>query len=173
MGFIAAEGIIKQLPIPLFVHILRLLWRNMLIFFHNLIIFPLVLLAMREPPHWTMLISVLGFALLIINLSWLSLLLSLVCARYRDLAQIVASVLQVVFYLTPIVWMPKALPHRAGVFLLNFNPAFHLIEVVRAPLLGQLPTATNWIFAIALGTVGWCITLLMYGQYKRRIAYWL
>jgi ABC-type polysaccharide/polyol phosphate export permease len=173
MGFIAAEGIIKQLPIPLFVHILRMLWRNVLIFFHNLIIFPLVLLAMRLPLHWTMLVSLVGFALLILNLSWISLLFGLICARYRDLAQIVTSALQVVFYLTPIVWMPKTLPQRAGVYLLNFNPVFHLIEVVRAPLLGTLPTATNWIFATGMALIGWCATLLMYGHYKRRIAYWL
>src|SRR5258708_94942 len=61
-GFIAAEGIIKQLPIPLNVHILRLLWRNLIIFAHNLVIFPLVLLAVGRPLNLNALISIPGLA---------------------------------------------------------------------------------------------------------------
>lgn len=172
-GFIAAEGIIKQLPIPLFVHILRMMWRNILILGHNLVIFPLVLLAVGSPPHWSIFLAIPGFALLLVNLCWLSLLLALVCARFRDLAQIVSSALQVIFYLTPIVWIPKTLPSETAIYLLNLNPVYHLIEIVRAPLLGDLPTLLNWAYAGAMAIVGWAVALLVYGRYKRRIAYWL
>ena len=172
-GFIAAEGIIKQLPIPLFVHILRLAWRNVLILGHNLIIFPLVLVAVGKPLEWVALISVLGFALLLINLVWIALFLSVFCARYRDMPQIVGSVLQVFFYLTPIMWMPAMLPERASVFLLDLNPFYHFLEIVRAPLLGQLPSVLNWSVSLGLGVLGWIVVLAFYGRYKCRIAYWL
>ena len=172
-GFIAAEGIIKQLPIPLFVHILRMMWRNVLILAHNFIIFPLVLLAVGRPLHLTMLVAIAGFGLQLVNLLWLALLFALVCARYRDLTQIVTSALQVVFYLTPIVWLPKALPSRSALLLLNLNPVYHLLEFVRAPLLGELPSLVNWAYAGGLAAVGWSITIIVYGRYKRRVAYWL
>jgi ABC-type polysaccharide/polyol phosphate export permease len=172
-GFIAAEGIIKQLPIPLFVHILRMMWRNILILGHNLVIFPLVLVAVQAPLHWSMFLALPGFAILLLNLTWLSLLLAVVCARFRDLAQIVSSALQVVFYLTPIVWIPKTLPSASAIYLLNLNPIYHLIEIVRSPLLGELPTAINWSYACGMAVVGWAFTLMVYGRYKRRIAYWL
>ena len=55
--------------------------------------------------------------------------------------------MQVVFYLTPIMWLPNLLPERAGMYMLTFNPFFHLIEIVRAPLLGQLPSTQNWLAA--------------------------
>lgn len=173
IGFIAAEGIIKQLPLPLFVHIMRMIWRNFIILGHNIVIFPLVLLAVGKPLEWTALVSIPGLLLLVLNLSWMVLMLAILCARYRDLPQIVASVLQVVFYLTPIMWLPKLLPARAGLYLLDLNPMYHLLEITRAPLLGQLPSSSNWMVAIGMAVAGWVFALIVFGRYRRRIAYWL
>lgn len=173
MGFIAAESVIKQLPIPLFVHIMRLIWRNILIFAHNIVIVPIVLLIVGKSLSSIALLAIPGMILLILNLTWIALLLAMLCARYRDIPQIVASVLQVVFYLTPIMWVPKLLPARAAVYLLDSNPAFHLIEIVRAPLLGQAPTAANWSAALGLTAIGWLAAVIVFGRHKRRIAFWL
>jgi ABC-type polysaccharide/polyol phosphate export permease len=172
-GFIAAEGVIKQLPIPLFVHILRLIWRNILILAHNIVIFPLVLIAVAKPLTIVALISIPGLLLLILNLTWIALVLGVLCTRYRDLPQIVTSVLQVVFYLTPIMWMPNLLPERSAQYFLNLNPVYHLMEIVRAPLVGTVPTLMNWEVSIGLAVVGWIFALFFYGRYKSRIAYWL
>ncbi len=172
-GFIAAEGIIKQLSIPLFVHILRVLWRNFLILAHNIVIFPLVLLAVGKPLSWIAFISIPGLLLVVVNLTWIALILGVLCARYRDLPQIVGSILQILFYLTPIMWMPDLLPKRAGLYLLDSNPVYHLLEIIRSPLLGQLPTTTNWEISLALALFGWFLAIAVYGRFKRRIAYWL
>ena len=172
-GFIAAEGIIKQLPIPLFVHILRMIWRNMLILGHNIVIFPLVLLVVGKSLSLMAFICIPGFLLVVANLAWIALIVGVLCARYRDLPQIVGSIMQIIFYLTPIMWMPSLLPQRAGLYLLDLNPAYHLLEIVRSPLLGQLPTVTNWEVSLALALIGWIMALVVYGRYKRRIPYWL
>lgn len=172
-GFIAAEGIIKQLPIPLYVHVLRIIWRNMLILAHNMVIFPVVLLVVGKSLDWTALISIPGFLLVIINLSWLALILGVFCTRYRDLPQMIVNILQVLFYLTPIMWMPNLLPQRAGLYLLDMNPAYHLLEIVRSPLLGQLPAVINWQVSLGAALIGWVMAIVVYGRYKCRIAYWL
>ena len=172
-GFIAAEGIIKQLSIPLFVHILRMIWRNVLILGHNIVIFPIVLLVVGKSLSLMAFISIPGFFLVVVNLTWLALILGVLCARYRDLPQIVGSIIQIMFYLTPIMWMPNLLPQRTGLYLLDLNPAYHLLEIVRSPLLGQLPTAMNWQVSLAMALIGWIMALLVYGRFKRRIAYWL
>src|SRR5690606_16082622 len=93
-SFIAAEGIIKQLPIPLFVHVLRMVWRNILILAHNIVIFPLTLLAVGKPLSWQAFISIPGFLLVVINLTWIALILSTLCTRYRDLPQMIGNLLQ-------------------------------------------------------------------------------
>lgn len=173
LSFIAAEGIIKQLPIPLFAHVLRMLWRNILIFCHNFVIFPITLLVMGRHIDSVALLSVLGFILLLLNLTWISLLLGILCTRYRDISQIIGSVLQVLFYLTPIMWMPSSLPSASSFYLLDLNPVFHLIEIVRAPLLGHAPTETNWLVSIGIAIVGWGISIVVYSRYCKRIPYWL
>lgn len=172
-GFIAAEAIIKQLPIPLFVHILRMIWRNVIILGHNIVILPLVYLAVGRPVGFEALLAIPGLAVALLNLGWIALLLGVLCARYRDLPQIVASALQVIFYLTPIMWMPDHLPQRASMYLLDLNPVYHVLAVVRSPLLGVMPTALNWYASVGMAVVGWILAILMYGRYKRRIAFWL
>jgi lipopolysaccharide transport system permease protein len=172
-GFTAAEAMIKQISLPLFTHILRVLWRNLIIFAHNLIIFPLVLLVFWLPLPTTALLAIVGFMLLMLNLSWMALLLGVICTRYRDVPQIIVNLLQVFFYLTPIIWTPKLLPQRASILLLYTNPFFHLIEIVRAPLLGTLPSALNWQVGILLAIAGWAFTILFYGRFRSRISYWL
>ena len=173
-SFIAADAIIKQLPIPLFAHVMRMIWRNALILGHNIVIFPLVLLAVARPLDWTALLAIPGLVLATINLAWLALLLGVFCARYRDLPQIVSSALQVMFYLTPIMWMPTSLPPTAKAkILVDFNPMYHLLTVVREPLLNQVPSRVDWLVTGAMAVVGWAVALFIYGRYKRRIAYWL
>ncbi len=172
-GFISAEGMIKQLPLPLFMHVMRLIWRNTLMMAHNLIILPIVMLIVGKMPSWTILLAVPGLALMVLNLTWIVLILSVVCARYRDLPQLVGSVIQVLFYLTPVIWMPSLMPQRAGALLIGLNPAFHLIEMVRAPLLGEVPALQSYLVCIGLALAGWFVALLIYGRFKTRVAYWL
>jgi lipopolysaccharide transport system permease protein len=114
-----------------------------------------------------------GTALVLVNLTWMALLLGVVCTRFRDMPNIIASILQVMFFLTPIIWMPKLLPERAGTMLLDINPFYHLLEIIRLPFLGQLPNGISWFFALGMAVVGWTITLKVFGRYQHRIAYWL
>lgn len=173
LGFVAAESVIKQLPLPLFIHVLRVIWRNLLILCHNIVIFPLVLLAVGKPIGLDAFLFIPGLFLVVVNLTWVVLIIAVLCARYRDMPQLINSLLQVVFYITPIMWLPNLLPERAGAYLLTWNPLFHLIEIVRAPLLSQVASALNWEVSLGLAVVGWVVALAVYGRYKLRIAYWL
>ena len=172
-GFIDAEGMIKQLPIPLLVYILRVLWRNLLILAHNILILPLVFWVMGKGIGLEALLAIAGLLLVSLCLSWVSLLFAILCARYRDLAQIVASVLQVAFYITPIIWMPSLLPNRTGATFLQFNPFYHLLEVIRAPLLGVTPSLTSWLVVLLIAIVGWIFTFWVFSRFRHRVAYWL
>ena len=173
LSFVQAEGMIKQLPLPLFVHIVRIVWRNVLILLHNLFIMPVVMLLLGVPITLHFFLILPGITLVLVNLTWMALLLGVACTRFRDMPNIIASILQVTFYLTPIIWMPNLLPERAGTILINLNPFYHLLEIIRLPLLGQLPNVISWFFAVGMAVVGWAITLKVFGRYQHRIAYWL
>ena len=170
-AFIGAESIIKQTWLPLSVHVYRVVWRNVATFAHNVIIYVAVIVVFSIRPGWTGLLVLPGIVLLCLNGVWMGLLLGLVSARFRDVPQIVASVVQVAFFLTPIIWQPELLPDRA--LILDLNPFFHLVELVRAPALGHAPEPASWLAALAITLGGWGVTLIMYRNYRGRIAYWV
>lgn len=172
-SFISSSGIILQVRMPLFVHVLRLLQKNVIILAHNLVILPMLFFVCLYPINAVCLLALPGFLLLLINLAWMVLLLGTFCARFRDVTQIVQNAVGVLYFVTPIMWNPDLMPGRAGQLLLNYNPFYHLINIVRAPLLGELPHAINWIFAAAMGLAGWMIALQVFGRFRNRIAYWL
>jgi lipopolysaccharide transport system permease protein len=172
-GFISNSDIILQLDLPFFTYILRVWYRNSVILAHNLVIFPIVLIIFWKSIGPSALLVVPGFIIVTLNMTWIALTLAILCTRYRDLTQIVQNIMQVMMYVTPIMWMPEHLPQRASHVMLDYNPFFHLISVVRNPLLGQTITAANWIVAIGVAIVGWSFALLLLKKYRARIAYWL
>jgi ABC-type polysaccharide/polyol phosphate export permease len=172
-GFVSAGGTILQVRMPLATHIGLILYRNLIILGHNLVIIPIVFLVFLRPVPLDALLALPGFALMVLNLGWMMLVLAVVCARYRDMAQIVQNILQVLFYLTPIIWSIELLPDRFSTTWLNLNPFYHLINVVRAPLLGQETMLINWGVAAGLAAVGWAFAVPFFGKYRKRVPYWL
>lgn len=172
-GFVQAEGIIKELPIPLSVHILRIFTRNIIIFFHNLLILPFLFLVLGKTVNSSLLLGFLGTFLVLLNMFWISLVLSVICTRFRDLTQIVNSIQQILFYLTPIFWMPSVLPNSKLIFLLNLNPIYHFLNITRAPIMGEPIHLTSWYVCLGLAFFGFLFALVFYGKFKNRIAYWV
>jgi lipopolysaccharide transport system permease protein len=170
-AFIAAEGYIKQIKLPLSVHVLRVVWKNLIIFAHNFIIVVLVMLYLQPPIGWHYLLAPLGVLILAINGVWLGLLLGLFCARFRDIPPIIASLIQVALFLTPIMWKPEMLGRHQ--WTVNLNPLYHYLEVVRAPLLGAVPTVTTWVAIFAMTIGGYVVTLAFFARFRARVAYWV
>jgi lipopolysaccharide transport system permease protein len=173
VGFVNSAQTILQVRMPLSTHLGLIIYRNITILGHNLLILPIVFLAFSRPISAEMLLVLPGFALLLLNIGWIVLVLSVICTRFRDMTQIVQNTLQVFFYLTPIIWSAALLPDRVGAHWLNINPFYHLISVVRAPLLGDLPTLVNWLAVIGMAAVGWAFAIPFFGKYRKRIPYWL
>lgn len=171
--FISSDGIILQVRMPLFTHIMRTLWRNIIIFCHNIIIFPVLLLIVGGVINFNVLWVIPGFILICINLAWMMLVVAVVCARFRDITQVVANILQVMFYATPIMWMVKILPEHVNRSFINLNPFYHLVEMVRSPLFGNAPTSLNWVVCLGLAVFGWIAAIAFFGKYRWRVAYWL
>jgi ABC-2 type transport system permease protein/lipopolysaccharide transport system permease protein len=169
--FISAEHLIKQLSAPLSVHAYRVLWSNLLTAAHTIWVFTAVAAFFGLNPGLTVLLALPAIALVLLNGLWISLLLGLVSSRFRDIPMIIGSIVQVMLFMTPIFWRPDMLPGRT--VLLDGNPFYHFVTIIRSPLLGELPGFENWIAAIAITVVGWGVTLMFYTAYRWRIAYWV
>ena len=173
--FTGAERIIKQTNLPLSIHVYRLVWRHLLVLCHNAAIFVVVAAVFSIWPGWTGLLAVPGLVLLCLNGMWMAFFLGIVSARFRDVPPIVASVVRIAFFVTPIIWMPGLLTGRAAKMgpVLDFNPFYHFLELVRAPLLGQVPGLASWLVVSGMTLVGWWATFVLFRRYRRRIAYWV
>ncbi|MBR7654811.1 ABC transporter permease [Brucella oryzae] len=171
--FTSSDGIILQVRMPLFTHVMRAVWRNVIIFAHNIVIFPVLLLILGKMISFSALWAIPGFLLLCLNLSWMMLILATLCARFRDMTQVVTNILQVLFYATPIMWMVKILPDHVSRAFIELNPFYHFIELVRAPLFGSPPSLLDWIFGVACAIIGWIVAVVFFGRYRWRVAYWL
>jgi len=169
--FIGNEGFIRNVPLPLSVHVFRMLARNLIIWAFNMVIYVAVLVFFGILPNANLFWFFPGFALFMINAAWMALAAAILSTRFRDIPQVIANVIQVVFFLTPVFWSLESLPNRPAFVV--FNPFYHLLEVVRAPLLGQAPAVSSWGFDIGLAVVGVAATLLLYRRAFARIAYWV
>lgn len=169
--FIASAGLIKASTLPLLHYLQRMLWRNVIIFLHNAVII-VVLWLIYGLPDWIYVLPLaLGLGILVVALFGISMIVSVLCTRFRDLPQIVASVLQVLFFVTPIVWMPESL--KTSPLVLYLNPLYYLVEVVRSPLLGRPLPATEWLAAAGLALLSLAVGLHLFSRFRPRIAYWL
>jgi ABC-type polysaccharide/polyol phosphate export permease len=177
--FIANEGLIKHLPAPLSVHVYRLVWRQTLLFGHNMIVYLLMLLVFPQPLDWTVVFAIPAFLLLMINGAWVALLLGIVTTRFRDLNPITQSIVQLMFFLTPIVWIYEDLLNSPNptiaqrARLAEFNPFLHFMEIIRRPLLGEPQHLRYWIVVLVITVVGWTVTMFALRRFRSRVSYWV
>lgn len=170
--FALNDALIKQLRIPYTLLVCAVVWRNSIVLGHNLLIYVLVCIYAEILPTYNTLLLIPGTILLCANILWIALVLAIVTARYRDIQPLVGSILQVAMFVTPILWDRQQLSGPLGA-LVDYNPLYHYIEVVRAPLMGQAPKPLTWMVLVVGGAAGWSLALYLFSRFRRRLPYWL
>jgi ABC-2 type transport system permease protein len=171
--FIANEGLIRFLPAPISLHVYRLLWRQTLFFVHNLAIWLVLVIIFPQPLSATVLLALPAFLLLLINGGWVALLAGIFATRFRDIPPIIASVTQLLFFMTPIVWSYDRLKSNPLAAYVELNPVMHFVEIVRQPLLGQPIVWRHWAVVGVITVVGCAVSLVCLRNYRSRVAYWV
>lgn len=172
--FTNAEGLLKQVPLPFGCFAWLTVARNFLIFLHQVIIYIGIALIFHISVTWYTLLVIPGFLLIFITASWLSILLGMLCARYRDMFQVINSLLQISMFVTPIFWPENQLGHGIKSYvLINGNPLYHYVSVIRQPLLGIAPSSISWICVITISFIGWILTMQVLSKKYRELVFWL
>ena len=170
--FIVNGPIIEQLKAPLSIYIFQMIYKNLIIFAHNILIYLIIILFFAVSLSWSTLLVIPGIALICLNGVSVGMLLGTASARFRDIPPIVASIMQMMFFLTPILWLPDRMPGREAFIALN--PFYYFVEIIRQPLLGRR--------ALRLGMDGgagdhprWSFGFdpLLSRRFHNRIVYWL
>ena len=171
IAFTDTSRIIKQIKLPYSVYILRVVWRNFIIFLHTIVIYLPMMIVFKIVPNPATLLVVPGLLLVIVNLIWLTTVVAILSTRFRDIQPIVGTVIQLGMFATPIMWPVSSLGDAR--IVADINPIYHLIEVTRAPLLGEMPGLESWLVAIGLAIVGSMLATALLVRTARRIVFWI
>lgn len=164
--------IIRNLPLPVSFFPLNLILRQLVNFSHNSLVLLAILVAYPQGASLDQYaLSLLGLALVTANLLWISVVLGVVGARFRDLEPSVASVIPLIFFLSPVIFRPDQVPYASIIVWLN--PFSYFINAIREPLLGTTPSLTLYAVLLAALAVGWAMALWLLARRSRRVPFWL
>src|SRR3990167_7913850 len=83
ISFTLAEGYIKQISMPYSFYAFLVVWRNFLIFLHQVVIYILIALIFHVSLTKYTILIIPGLLLFVLNCSWIAIALGLICARFR------------------------------------------------------------------------------------------
>jgi lipopolysaccharide transport system permease protein len=162
---------IKQINLPFHLYVFKHLVRQVICLMHNAVVYFLVCVFFKLNPGLVSFFVIPGFLLLLLNVYWICFLIAIICARFRDMVPIITSCVQVAFFVTPISWMPRLLDQNPAV--LKFNPFAHLLDIVRSPLLGLVPSVSSCVVSGCMAIGGIAISFFIFSKVRARIVYWV
>lgn len=171
-AFVQAGIYMRQDAMPKTIFVMRVIVRNLIILLHNAVIIPIVMIILWSGTNYNIVFVLPGFALLIIASFGAALACGVISTRFRDLPQTIQSLLQIVFFVTPIMWQPGQMSHH-GRILVDLNPFAAFLEIVADPVRGVAPSMWAYGNAIISTVVIYAIAIPLFTRFRARLVYWL
>jgi len=175
-GFGSFSNLIRQQKISYFGLILRLTIKNFLILCHNSIIILFLILFLLsysdvEIIYFKYFLFFIGLGIVQISLFFFCYIVATICTRYADFGQIVGVIVQLVFFFTPIIWQVESI--KSSMMIIDLNPIYHLITIIRDPLLGKTPFLNSYYISISMMFIFGFLAMIFSGKYNKRISFWI
>jgi len=171
-AFMHARQWILGVAVPYPVFILQAVFRNARIFAWVIAVMAIALAWTRTWHGVVPLLAALaGLVAYAVTPIWLGAIMAPLCARFRDLYHAMQTVMRLMFFATPILWMPDFNAMLARIA--QYNPLAHYLEVVREPLLyGTIPL-DSWAWVLVMNLIGLPLGLAVYAATRRNIVFWV
>jgi len=147
-------------------------YRNFLTLLHNLIIIPIIFIVFLVPVKLQILLLIPSFVLIVITSIWVSYIVAALCARFRDFSNVLNSVMQLAFYVTPVIWKTGLLGENLK-WVIWANPFTYFLNIMRSPILGQPLSAFDWVIPVLITFFGLFFSLIFIGKFRRQVLYWI
>lgn len=153
--------------------VLRVVSRALFNFIFAFAVVFAILLVDSDIHWWNMLTMLVTLPIYVINLVWLTVVVALLGARYPDVRELIKTLLMFGFFITPILWSAQSMPPGSMRGLIaRFNPAFHYIEMVRAPVMGLPIEHATYVVVTCMTVGGWLLAAVLYKRYARFVPLW-
>lgn len=171
--YITSASYLRELNIPKLTYVNSLIIRNVVVLGHNLLVLiPIYLICSMSVPFAGLLLSIFGFIITSLFLFSIVIFVSLISLRFRDFPNIISSIMQIVFYVTPIIWKTHLMPERFYSYLI-LNPFAVFLSICRDPLLDVKIPDYYWLAAFIYTIIAWTIAFSFFSKFRTRIVYWL
>lgn len=171
-AYISAEHYLKELNIPKVSYINSLFVRNAVVLLHNLIVLIPIYLFCSISISWVSVTSLIGFLLALFFMFGIVMIIAIISLRFRDFPNIVTSMMQVVFYVTPVLWKPSFMPEKIQKLMI-YNPFAVFLSICRDPLLNISVPFEYWITSSIYTLCSLMIGFAFFSKFRARIVYWL
>ncbi len=165
------ESVLRSAIMPIPMLSARMVYRNVMIFLHNALVIGILLVLFGTRLSLNTLLVFPALALIILLGLLIGVALGPISARFRDFAQLISSIVQVLFFFTPVFWIPA--PNMSRLFLVEGNPFYHLVQLIRLPVLGEAPTLINWQVALCALVVAFFLALVSLLMSRKSVYLWL
>lgn len=169
--FVSSQNWIKTETLPLPVYLIAFTMKSIIMGAYMAIVALAVCFFMGYGNGLGLLWLSISTVIFAINCMWVSCFLGMITARYRDIAQLLQTLMQVALFATPILWVPTETGIRS--FLALYNPLSHYLAILRQPLMeGTIPWLSVSVVAV-ITVLGCLIALLVYRRTHNRLVYWI
>jgi ABC-2 type transport system permease protein len=169
--FIQSKNIIETLPLPFSFHVFRLVYTQFLNFFHYMLVFIVIAILSGLSLSRATPLFFVGMAVLSLLFVGITFIQGTLCCKFRDIIPLTQSITTLAFFVTPILWKKEMMGRRG--WIADYNPFYHLIEIVREPLLGNFPSVLSWQVSISLTVLSLLLALILFAKYRKSIYFWL
>lgn len=153
-SFLGSAGYVKQFNLPKQVYIYRSVLAQTITLTFSLLVCLAVIAVFGSFSFAGLALALPGVMLLVTAAIFHAFLSAYITPYLRDFPHAVSSLMNVIFFVTPIIFPAKMLEERGLGAVYQFNPFYYLLEVVREPLLtGSTPATATWGGAVAYVTV--------------------
>jgi ABC-type polysaccharide/polyol phosphate export permease len=170
--FTSAKNMLSQTNLPMFTFVWRTVLRNLINLGHHLVIVVVVLVVYGYWRKMNLVGGAVGLVFMVANAAWISMLVGIASARFRDIPQVVNSIMQFAIFVTPVFWPAERLQGSKHI-VLDFNPFYHMLEAVRAPMMGAPIAPHTYSFLALMAVIGWSVVFSLFAITRRRIVHYL
>lgn len=175
LAFVQADAYIKQCHHPLAIYTLRTTLANLMVLLvASASLLGWVLIAMPDNRGWCWLAALLIYPIVALMVWPLVTFLAYIAARFRDVPHALGLIFQALWFISPIYFEARLFRDGDLHVLVDYNPIYHLLEIVRAPLLrGEWPTSENYAYCLGTITVLVLLACLVGRSAEKKVIFYL
>ncbi|MEE9273663.1 MAG: ABC transporter permease [Robiginitomaculum sp.] len=169
--WINSESWLCGINTPKSIFVFQVIFRNFVTMSYSGIALIAIFLLLRQGLTWHALMVIPALLLTLINAVWITLFLGVIATRYRDIVHVVRTGMGILFFVTPILWIPSTMSHKFQLFAL-YNPFAHALAIVRDPLVYGSSASISWLVCGSIAIIGWTVSFLLFAKFRTRIVFW-